>query len=79
MRFLIIISIFILGCQDSQWSPKEQSTFNNDCMQAKQSVEECSCLLKCLAEEYLDYNTAINRIASQQASEELMLCVEQCK
>ena len=79
MRFLIIISIFVLGCQDSKWSPKDQSAFNNDCMQAKQSIEECNCFLECLMEEYLDYNTSINSISSQQASEQLMLCVEQCK
>ena len=80
MRYLLIIIIIcLLGCQSSSWSTKAQNEFNNDCIQAKQSVEVCNCLLSCLTEEYVDYNAAIHNMTSEQISTQLMQCIAQCE
>ena len=80
MRLLIIvISVLVVGCQSHTWSRQNQFEFNQDCMQAEKSVETCECLLNCLMIEYVDYDTAIKNIQSQAVSDQLSICVEQCK
>jgi hypothetical protein len=76
---ILVIGVLCVGCQSSSWDKNEILAFNNDCIEAEQTAETCHCLLRCLMQEYTSYRLAGKKIASQNMSEELNVCIEICK
>jgi len=76
---ILVISMLCVGCQSSGWDKNEMLAFNNDCIGAGQTAETCHCLLQCLMQEYASYHLAEKNIGSKNVSEELNICIENCK
>jgi hypothetical protein len=77
-HLIIIIFLFMLGCENSSWNKNDQENFIQDCVQAVQSDERCDCLLQCLINEYSSYSEATKMISSEKISGQLNVCIERC-
>ena len=74
----VLVVLAFLGCQKSYWNQTDQITFNQDCREAGYTKISCDCVVLCLQNEYLNYEAALNKILSEELSEELNLCIQKC-
>tara|TARA_Y100001970_G_scaffold13675_1_gene15470 strand:- start:15642 stop:15881 length:240 start_codon:yes stop_codon:yes gene_type:complete len=79
MKYLLLMGLIMLSCQNKTWASRDRLEFNVDCVETGQTKQYCQCLLNCLQIEYANYKSASKNIKAQNVPEKLIICIEGCK
>ena len=76
--FIIIIFFLFISCNNNQWSDLDQKVFIQDCTDAGETLNKCTCLLSCVMQDFKSYEHASINFIQNQSSEQLSVCTSKC-
>lgn len=76
--FIIIIFFLFISCNNNQWSDLDQKMFVQDCTDAGETLNKCTCLLSCIMQDFKNYEHASINFIQNHSSEQLSVCTSKC-
>ena len=67
-----------ISCNNNQWSDLDQKVFIQDCTDAGETLNKCTCLLGCVMKNFNSYEHASIDFIQNQSSEQLSVCTSKC-
>ena len=76
--FIIIIFFLFISCNNNQWSDLDQKMFIQDCTDAGETLNKCTCLLSCIMQDFKNYEHASINFIQKHSSDQLSVCTSKC-